>query len=76
MANNRSKLLSQVYSLGRHLFLTIITSVQYPKYILNGLIRNNIDYLFFCELNQIAMKGIYDMTFTNLKYKQFEEFVE
>lgn len=76
LQNNRSKLLSQVFSLGRHLFLTIIVSVQYPRYILNGLIRNNIDYLFFSELNPQALKGIYEMTFTNMKIKEFEAFVE
>lgn len=74
--NNRSKLLTQVFSLGRHLFLTVIVSVQYPKYIINGLIRNNIDYLFFSELNPTALKGIYEITFTNMKYRDFEQYVE
>ncbi|KAL4436491.1 hypothetical protein ABPG74_003057 [Tetrahymena malaccensis] len=68
--NTRSKLLTKVYSLGRHLFLTIIVSVQYPKYILNGLIRNNIDYLFFSELNQTTLKGVYEMIFIDMTFKE------
>ncbi|KAL4463812.1 hypothetical protein ABPG74_005749 [Tetrahymena malaccensis] len=73
--NTRSKLLTKVYSLGRHLFLTIIVSVQYPKYILNGLIRNNIDYLFFSELNQTTLESMYECINTELDKREFYKFI-
>ena len=61
-----------VFSLGRHLNLLIIISTQYSKsFLLNPIIRSNIDYLFFSDLNKKNYENIYEIVITDLNLKQF-----
>jgi len=64
-----------LFSLGRHFYITVIISIQYPKFILNSVIRNNIDYLFFSELNKKAIEAIYDTVYIDMNIKQFSKFL-
>lgn len=47
--------LNRVFSQGRHFNITIIMSVQYPKFVVSPIIRNNIDYCFLGELSSEMM---------------------
>ncbi len=61
-----------VFSLGRHLNILIIISTQYSKsFLLNPIIRSNIDYLFFSDLNKKNYENIYDIVITQSSIKKF-----
>ncbi len=64
--------LNMIFSLGRHLNFLCIVSTQYPKsFLLNPVIRGNIDYLFFSDLNRKNFENIYEIVITDLSIKQF-----
>jgi len=57
--NDKSKILNDIFTTGRHYKITIIVSVQFGKCIIWPSVRNNIDYLFFSEVNNDCLESIY-----------------
>lgn len=70
--NNKSLLWSA--TMGRHVQLTVILSVQYPKGISNWKIRSNCDVLFYNELEENGLKAAYSIMHTPFEYKDFRHF--
>jgi len=54
----KSSALNDVFTLGRHFFITVIVSVQFPRHVVSKIIRNNLDYLYLSELNSETMYNI------------------
>lgn len=69
-----SKSLSDLFSIGRHYNITILLSVQFPRLIVSPLIRSNIDYLFFSQLNNNTLHTIYESISTKSIWKNFNDF--
>jgi len=77
--NDKSKILNDIFTTGRHYKITIIVSVQFGKCIIWPSVRNNIDYLFFSEVNNDCLESIYKWIATKKIFKNFvafEKFVE
>jgi len=77
--NDKSKILNDIFTTGRHYKITIIVSVQFGKCIIWPSVRNNIDYLFFSEVNNDCLESIYKSISTKKIFKNFiafEKFVE
>lgn len=72
----KSKELINLATYGRHLLLTCICSVQYPKQLISSSIRNNLDLIFFSDLGEIALKTIYDCIHLPFSFKEFQKFVD
>ena len=73
--HKKSKILVDLSTLGRHFKITCICSVQYPKTLINSSIRNNLDYIIFSDLGEMALKAIYESIHIKMTFKQFQEFV-
>jgi hypothetical protein len=61
-------------TMGRHVHLTVILSVQYPKGISNSKIRANCDILLYNELEENGLKAAYSIMHTPFEYKDFRHF--
>ena len=73
---NRSKMLIQLATQGRHFYLTVIASVQYPKELISSSIRSNIDYLFWSDLNEQALQAVFQSIHVPMNFKNFNKFVD
>ena len=73
--HNKSKMLVNLSSLGRHYLITVCFSVQFCKNLCNSTIRNNVDYWIFSDLGEIALKSIYESIHIPLSYREFDKFV-
>ena len=61
-----------IFSLGRHFNLLCLISTQYAKsFLLNPIIRGNIDYLLFSDLSRKQFENIYDIVITDLNIRNF-----
>jgi hypothetical protein len=74
--HSKSKKLMDLSSMGRHFKLTCLLSCQFPKQIVGTIIRNNLDYIMFSDLGEIATKAIYEATHLGMNYKEFKEFID
>ena len=74
--HSRSKKLMDLSSMGRHFKLTCLLSCQFPKQIVGTIIRNNLDYIMFSDLGEIAMKALYEATLLGMNFKEFKEFTD
>lgn len=54
----KSQILNKIFTQGRHVGITVILSVQFPKHVCSKIIRNNIDYLYLSELNNETMYNV------------------
>ena len=72
----KSKELINLSTLGRHYFISVILSLQYPKQLCSSSIRNNLDYVFFSDLGEIALKAIYDSIHLPFNFKTFQKYVD
>jgi len=63
-------------SYGRHINLYILLSTQYPKDCVGPSIRNNLDMIFFNDLNKNGIEAIYHAMHTNFKLDNLINFVE
>jgi len=54
----KSSALNEVFTMGRHHYITVIMSVQFPRHVCSRIIRNNIDYLYVSELNNETLYNI------------------
>jgi len=71
----KSKVLTRLININRHLQITIIMIAQYSKTMFaNVSIRSNIDYLFWSNVSQQSLEGIFHSIFTRMNLKQFYEF--
>lgn len=61
-------------SYGRHVKVTIILSVQYPKSVCDTKIRANFDILMYNELNETALKAIHESFHMPFSYQNLKEF--
>ena len=71
----KSKKLIDLACLGRHFKITVIMSVQYPKQLCSSSIRSNIDYLFWSDLGEIAIKAVYECIHVKYNFREFKDFV-
>ena len=74
--HTKSKKLMDLSSMGRHFHLTCILSCQFPKQIVGTIIRNNLDYIIYSDLGEIALKAIYEATHLGMNFKEFKEFTD
>lgn len=63
-------------SMGRHFNLFTIMSVQYPKMVCDTSIRNNIDMVFFNDLNYQGEEAILKSIHIPYKYNDFHDFID
>lgn len=70
-----SKKLNSLATLGRHFKITVILSCQYPRYIVSTSVRQNIDIIFFSDVNLNVIDLIYDCISIPNDKKEFREFV-
>lgn len=73
--HSKSKELINLSTLGRHFKITVILSLQYPKQLCSSSIRNNLDYVIFSDLGEIALKAVYDSIHIPYNFRKFEEYV-
>lgn len=73
--SNKNKELINVSTLGRHYKITCILSLQYPKQLCSSSIRNNLDYVIFSDLGEIATKAIYESIHIPLNFKEFKQYI-
>jgi hypothetical protein len=73
--HSKSKELINLSTLGRHYKITCLLSLQYPKQLCSSAIRNNLDYVIFSDLGEIATKAIYESIHIPLNFKQFKEYI-
>jgi ABC-type dipeptide/oligopeptide/nickel transport system ATPase component len=72
----KSKVLTRLININRHLNLCIILIAQYSKTMFASTsIRSNIDYLLFSNISQQSLEGIYHAIFTEMNMKEFYRFV-
>lgn len=73
----KSKSLERLFTEGRHYYITLILSLQYPKYVCSKMIRNNIDYLFISELNDETLDALVKdcITISGIKKKDITQFI-
>ena len=74
--HSKSKKLMDLSSMGRHFKLTCILSCQFPKQIVGTIIRNNLDYIIYSDLGEIALKAVYEATHLGMNFKEFKEFTD
>ena len=74
--HSKSKKLMDLSSMGRHFKLTCILSCQFPKQIVGTIIRNNLDYIIYSDLGEIALKAVYEATQLGMNFKEFKEFTD
>jgi len=67
--------LQNLATLGRHYFLTVIVSCQYAKKLIGTSVRNNIDYLFFWDINMNMIKTMYEMMSIHLTEQEFKTYI-
>ena len=72
------KKITDLSSLGRHFNLFTILWLQYTKALRNWgwSIRNNVDMLFYNDLNMQGEIGVYECVHIPFSYKQFHEFTD
>ena len=75
MGSGISKKLNWLATLGRHFKITVILWCQYPRYIVSTWVRQNIDMLFFSDVNLNVIDLIYDCISIPQDKKEFREFV-
>lgn len=63
-------------SFGRHINLYVIISTQYPKDCVGPSIRNNLDMIFFNDLNFTGIEAIHKAMHISFDLKDIREFVE
>ncbi len=71
-----NKKLTDLSSMGRHFKLTCVLSCQFPKQVVGTIIRNNLDYIIYSDLGEIALKAIYESTHLGMNFKEFKEFTD
>lgn len=69
-----SKALSDLFCVSRHYLITVILSVQYPKLLVSPLIRGNVDYYFWSQLNNNTLHAIYESIATKALFNNFTQF--
>ena len=72
----RSKQLIRLSTTGRHFKLSVIASVQYCKELISSSIRSNIDYFFWSDLNENALRSVYESIHVPMNFKTFQKFVD
>lgn len=73
--HKKSKMLEELFTLGRHMHITTIVSVQYCKNLISPTIRGNIDYLFFSVISNDSIDPIYRSIYTKMNLKDFYQFL-
>jgi len=73
--HKRSKLLEELFTLGRHMHITTIVSVQYCKNLISPTIRGNIDYLMFSIISNDSIDPIFRAIYTKMNLKEFYQFL-
>lgn len=68
--------LAKIFTLGRHLNITLILLLQYSKRALAPTLRANIDYLFINRLPEDGMRIVYEMVHFAHSFKKFIDFVQ
>lgn len=63
-------------SYGRHIHLYVILSTQYPKDCVGPNIRNNLDLIFFNDLNHTAIEAVHKAMHINFNLREMINFVE
>ena len=69
-------LLNKIFTLGRHLSLTLVLLLQYSKGCLSPTIRGNTDYLFFNRLPIEGIKILFEGVHFDGNFKDFLKFIE
>jgi len=72
-----SQNLNLLFSQGRHYNITLICSLQFPRFVLSPLCRGNLSYLFVKELNNKILKSIVDeiLVISGVDEKQIFDYV-
>jgi hypothetical protein len=74
--HKKSDKIIDLASFGRHINLYVIISTQFPKDCVGPAIRNNLDIIFFNDLNFTGIEAIYQAMHINFSFKQIRQFVE
>ncbi len=69
-------MLNKLATQGRHYKLGILLSTQWIRGVVSASIRNNIDFLFFSDINIQALKIIYEIVYTDLDFKSFFKLID
>ena len=72
----KSKELINLSSMGRHFKITVVISIQYPKQLISSAIRNNLDYIFYSDLGELALRAIYESIHIPYSFKDFQRFTD
>ena len=70
----KSELVEELYANSRHFNMSIITLIQYSKFITPAC-RNNLDYLFLGVNTHISLESIYEIVIFDGCKKDFKAFV-
>ena len=70
----KSKELINLSTMGRHFNISVILSSQYPKQLVSSAIRNNLSYVFFSDLGEVAMKAIFESIHIKMNFRQFNNY--